>query len=63
VLDCEGLGVDRVLAVVTPPAPLHRLIKDDITGDDDALVDGVVAAVGFGARFIAHEDHLDAPII
>jgi hypothetical protein len=42
---------------------LRRLVKDDVAGDDDALVDGVVAAVGFEARFIAHEDRLDAPII
>jgi hypothetical protein len=63
VFNGERLSVIRVLVVVVPPEPLHRLIKDDIAGDDDALVDGVITAVHLGPAFIADKDGLPTQIV
>jgi hypothetical protein len=46
VLHGEWLEVTRLIAVSILPAPVYSFIEDDITGDDDALVDGVVLPYG-----------------
>jgi hypothetical protein len=44
ILDDERFLGHR-FAFVVLLAPLHRLIKDDVLGDDDSLADGVVAVI------------------
>jgi hypothetical protein len=45
------------------PIPLPCFIEDDIAGDDDALISGVIAPVGIGPGLIPDEDCLAAPAI
>jgi hypothetical protein len=63
VLHTKWIGVASLFNVGALLASLRFLIKDNITGDDDTLVDRVVATVRLQPRFIADEDGLDAAIV
>jgi hypothetical protein len=59
----NGSRVTRLIAVSVLLAPLHDFIEDDITRDDDVLVDGVIAAVSLGPGLIPDENCLAAPVV
>jgi hypothetical protein len=63
ILDDERLALDHQLIDVVLPAPLCRLVKDDVPGDDDSLADWVVAAIHHGADLVVDEDGLDVAVV
>jgi hypothetical protein len=63
ILHGEWLCISRQLAVGVLLAPLPSFVEDDIAGDDDALIDWVIAAISFGPGLIADEDPLLAPVV
>jgi hypothetical protein len=62
VLHDEWLGVSFLLVIDASTSPLPRFIEDDVEGDDDALLDRVIAAICLGPSFIPGKDHSPAPI-